>query len=102
MLARCESEWAFERQWLFEWKRGAITKEKKRARKGVLCWKEEYIEGIKGAQNEKECQIYAEERGRRLRSAKTSLSSADGDWGTLIIVEERKKEVWGLAVRNSI
>jgi len=36
---------------------GATTKEKRRARKGVLCGKEEYTEGVEGAQNEKERQI---------------------------------------------
>jgi len=39
MLAMCESEWAFERQWLFGWKWGATTNKKRRAKMGSAVWK---------------------------------------------------------------
>jgi len=38
-------------------KKGSNHQEKKRARWGVLGGKEEYTEGVEGAQNEKERQI---------------------------------------------
>ena len=57
ILSSCNSEWAFERQWLFGWKRGATTREMRRARWGVLYGKEKCTEGVEGGQNEKERQI---------------------------------------------
>jgi len=51
MLASCKSEWAFERQWLFGWIRGATTKEHRWASWGMLSRKQVYTEGIERAQN---------------------------------------------------
>jgi len=51
------------------------------ARWGVLCGKEEYTEGVGGAQNEKESHIDAEERRKVLRSAHTSGGALNGGVG---------------------
>jgi len=48
MLASSESEWVFQRQWLFWRKMGATTKDMRRASWEVLCEKEEYTEGVEG------------------------------------------------------
>jgi len=42
---------------IIQMKKGSNNQEKRCARWGVLCGKEEYTEGVGGAQNEIECQL---------------------------------------------